>query len=212
LLLVQDPGPTRANQGRGARSRLPPVPREEIAMAAGLLTLACLLWTIGPVPTDVVPINQTDFKIPIRINPARRDEIKELQLYYSMDQGRTWQQTAVATPDSSDFPFHAPTDGTYWFSVCVLDRDNKREPRDINAAPPGQKVLVDTLRPVVRIVSADRQGDEINVAWEIQEDHPELASLRLEYRTPDSPTWLPTNATIPALAIGQIRARIPAAR
>src|SRR5262245_41024324 len=108
-------------------------------MVAGMLAFACLVWTIGPTPTDVVPINQSDFQIPIRIDPARRDEIKELQLFYSTDQGRTWQMIAVATPDSSSFPFHAPADGIYWFSVCVVDKKGNREPRDINSTPAGQK-------------------------------------------------------------------------
>jgi hypothetical protein len=178
-------------------------------MVAGMLTFTCLLWTIGPVPSDVVPINQCDFQIPIRIDPARRDEIKELQLFYSMDQGRTWQQNAVATPDSSSFAFHAPTDGTYWFSVCVVDRKGNREPRDINAQAPGQKVLIDTLRPVIRIVSAERQGDDVTVAWEIQEDHPDFATIKLDYRTPDVQGWVPAGTAIPQMAIGQTRFRIP---
>jgi hypothetical protein len=180
-------------------------------MATGMLTLACLLWTIGPVPADVVPINQGDFQIPIKIDPARRDEIKELQLFYSMDQGRTWQQIAVAAPDSASFPFHAPTDGTYWFSVCVVDRKGNREPRDINAAPPGQKVLIDTLKPVVRIASVERQADDVVVAWEIQEDHPDLATLKLEYRSPDSPSWMWTNGPVTPAVVGQTRIRAPGA-
>ena len=65
-----------------------------------------------------------------------------------------------------------------------------QEPADVSRGPPDQKILIDTVRPVVRIVSAQRQGEDIVVAWEIQEEHPDWTSLKLEYRSLDgSATW-----------------------
>jgi hypothetical protein len=127
----------------------------------------------------------------------------------SADQGRTWHEQAVASPDQEAFPFYAPNDGMYWFSVCVVNHQNKREPEDIYRAPPSQKILIDTLKPVVRIKSANRQGDDVVVDWEIQEDNPDWGSLKLEYRTPDvSPNqW--TMSPVSPMPIGQTRIKVP---
>src|SRR5262249_39239334 len=64
---------------------------------------------------------------------------------------------------------------------------------DIYHSPVGQKIWIDTVKPIVRILSADRAGDEIQVGWEVQEEHPEWTTLRLEYRVGDAPgaAWTP---------------------
>src|SRR5262249_18344227 len=73
--------------------------------------------------------------------------------------------------------------GMYWMKLCAIYRDGTRSPSDISSGPPALKILVDTLKPVVRITSAERQGDGVAVRWEIQEDHPDLASIKMEYRS-----------------------------
>ena len=72
--------------------------------------------------------------------------------------------------------------------LCNVYRDGTRTPSDISKGPPALKILVDTLKPAVRIVSAERQGDGIVVRWEIQEDHPDLGSLKLEYSSAEDAT------------------------
>src|SRR5262249_55270709 len=136
------------------------------------------------------------FKIPITVKQSERAKIKELILYVSDDEGRTWKDTANAPPDKDAFVFYAPHDGVFWFNICVIGQAGNREPPDIYKVPPAQKVLVDTLRPTVNILSAERQGDEISVAWEIQEQNPDLNTLTLEFRTPDAPSWMWYKATV----------------
>jgi hypothetical protein len=177
-------------------------------MAAESLTLAWLLLAVGGAPGDVWPINQRNFQIPIRIDEARRPELKELLLFCSSDQGRTWNQVAVATPDKGAFPFYAPADGIYWFSVCVIDRQGKREPADIYRSPPAQKILIDTVKPTLRITSVERQGEELVVGWEIQDEAPDLNTLKLEFQPADAPPWLWHTAPITPAATGQARLRL----
>jgi hypothetical protein len=157
---------------------------EDDPMGTGTLLLAWLL-AATPAPGDPYPIKERNFRIPIRIDPAHRKDIKELCLFASLDQGKTWQQVAVVLPDQDSFAYYAPSDGVYWFTVCAIDKNGERDPKDVYAVPPNQKILVDTLPPVVRITSAERQGNDVVVNWEMQEEHPDLDSLKLEYRTPD---------------------------
>src|SRR5205807_271464 len=177
-------------------------------MATGTLTLALLALCTAVMPPDVVPMNSRNFEIPIQIVDGQRSKIKELILFVSPDQGATWNEVQVASPDKNAFIFYAPTDGLYWFNICVIDAQGRREPPDIYKSTPRQKVLVDTLQPNLRILSAERQGDDIVVAWEIQEEHPDLVTLKLEHRTPDAPTWMWTPVSINPALSGQARFRV----
>jgi hypothetical protein len=177
-------------------------------MSPGTLTLACLLLTAGQVPSDVWYTNQKNFKVPIDIRPAQRQKLSQLLLYVSDDQGRSWHQQASVTSDKDAFLFYAPNDGQYWLRVAAQDLKGVQEPADISRGPPDQKILIDTVRPVVRIVSAQRQGEDVVVAWEIQEEHPDWTSLKLEYRSLDgSATW--ALAPLEPTAKGQKAIRIP---
>src|SRR5713226_6948191 len=177
-------------------------------MGTATLTLAYLMMAAGGTP-DVWPINQSNIRIPIHIDPIRRPLINALVLYAYSDEGRTWKQVAVATPEQDAFAFYAPNDGTYWFTVTVVDPQGNSEPKDIYKVAPNQKILIDTLKPIVKITAAERQGEDIVVNWEIQEDHPDLATLKLEYRTSDAPAsvWYTAPLTNPPL-IGQARFRL----
>jgi hypothetical protein len=177
-------------------------------MATGTLTLALLALSAAAVPPDVVPINSRNFQIPIHIAEGQRSKIKELILFVSSDQGSTWNEVSVVPPDKDAFVYYAQTDGLYWFNICVVDSQGHREPPDIYRSTPRQKVLVDTLQPSVRILSAERQGEELVVAWEIQEEHPDWATLKLEHRAADGPAWTWTPVSITPALNGQTRFRV----
>ncbi len=176
-------------------------------------TALMLAWVLAgsPQPVKEYHINQHQIRIPISIeSPAQRAEIRELILFMSADEGKTWNQQAVATPDQQAFPFYAERDGSYWFTVCVVNQKGEREPDDIYKAPPSQitKIVVDSLKPLVRIRSAERQGDDLVVSWEIQEAHPDLATLKLEYKPAGTPDAQWTPASIRPQLIGQARFRV----
>src|SRR4051812_24967536 len=93
---------------------------------------------------DVKPveIDTRDFAIPVAVVPGRRNEVKELLLYVSEDEGKSWCLASRVPSDCKEFVFHAGKDGVYWFSVVVIDPQGRQEPKDVTKAPPGQKVLV----------------------------------------------------------------------
>jgi hypothetical protein len=164
-------------------------------MGTGWLAWTCLLLAAGaPAEADdIVPMSQRHFQIPIKIEANRRSEVSSLLLYFSRDQGRSWGFYGRAAPEKGAFDFYAQSDGLYYFSIAVIDKKGHQEPTDIQRSPVGQKILIDTVKPVVKIVSAERSGDEVVVGWEIQEERPEWTSLKLEYRVGDSPNgpWTP---------------------
>jgi hypothetical protein len=178
-------------------------------MAVGTATLAGLLLLVGQAAPDPVPFNQRGFRIPIEFpQPGRRAEIRELILYVSADRGKTWNQEQLVTPDRDHFLFTAPQDGEFWFRVVTVNSQGKQEPENVYNGPPSQRMLIDTRAPVARVVSAQRQGDDIVVAWEAREDHPDLNSLKLEYRTADAPPGVWTAAAVNPTLAGQGRVRV----
>jgi hypothetical protein len=155
-------------------------------MGIGSFAMACVLLAVSAgEPQQEWHMNQTQFKIPIRIKPETHNDISELRLFCSQDEGKTWHQVGVAKPTQDGFLFTAKGDGKYWFSVAVVNQKNIQDPLDPMAAPVGQKIIVDTTKPEVR-VGAERQNDEITAFWEISELYPRPETLRVEYRAADA--------------------------
>jgi len=176
-------------------------------MAYGSLLLASLLLTVGQVPSDVACFNHRNLRVPIGIHPSKRAQISQLVLYVSSDQGKSWHQEAVVPPENDEFLFYAPFDGMYWLRVATVNKQGKQEPEDVTKGAPDQKVLIDTLKPMIRIASARREGDEVAVAWEIQEEYPDSASLKLEYRPVDGPPEQWSSVSVGQKLIDQARVR-----
>ena len=160
-------------------------------MGLGTLTLLTMLWAPGQtLPADVVPFNQAKMEIPIRYDPAKKNEIRDLLLYISRNQGESWEQYYAATPDKDTvFPFTATTDGIYWFQIVIVDKQGRRDPADPKRAPVSPlKVLIDTKPPVVVVKSLETAGDEATVTWEMQEANPDWSKFQIDYRGGES-TW-----------------------
>ncbi len=121
-------------------------------------------------------------RIPINFQDARRNELRELLLFASWDQGRSYQQVASVMPDKSEFAFEARNDGMCWLKVAVTNRLGKQEPDNIQQGPPDRKVVIDTMKPVLRAFTAQRQGEQVAVSWDILEEHFDPQGFRLEYQ------------------------------
>jgi beta-lactamase regulating signal transducer with metallopeptidase domain len=97
-------------------------------------------------PPDVSISNDRNFKIPITVDPSARGNVKEVLLFASADEGRTWNQQATTSPDRDAFNFYAPADGHYWFQVVVVDQHGRRTPADVTKSAPALKVRVATTK------------------------------------------------------------------
>lgn len=182
-------------------------------MAMGSLTLACALLFAAPpgqpaLPPEPYYLNESQFQIPIKVN-QRASELKELLLYVSTDKGQSYSVASRVTPDKAFFVYTAPSDGTYWFTIAVVDRQNRQDPVDVYQAPVMQWVIVDTRKPEIRVTRAEQRDGLVQVQWDVREEYPDLATFRLEYRMPEVPgaQWTPVNVT-PALQ-GEAAFRLP---
>src|SRR5437867_10645067 len=90
---------------------------EEASIAMASAFLASLLLSAGAAEPGFWAMNTPNFTIPISTDANQRANIKELELWSSNDEGKTWQKVASVAPERDSFGFLAPRDGMYWFSL-----------------------------------------------------------------------------------------------
>src|SRR5262245_3191934 len=137
-------GPSAGNRERGNGQAVYPWLGALLALLAGIVTVCHAQTT----PNDIIYTRQALFRIPLVIDKGR-EFLREIQLYVSTDQGRTWYRAGSTTPDAKGFEFRAERDGQYWFTLQTIDRDNRADPLTMQGARPQLKVYVDTQPQVV---------------------------------------------------------------
>ncbi|MGE3803766.1 MAG: hypothetical protein AB7K24_03720 [Gemmataceae bacterium] len=138
---------------------------------------------------DVTYTRQQVFRIPFQTDSGER-RLKQVQLYVSTDQGRSWHPFANVRPDEGYFTFTANRDGLYWFTVRTIDMDNRAFPLTMDTAQPGLKVVVDTQPPVVTLRPFERDG-QAGVEWDVRDDNLDPNTLVIEARAAGRSEWAP---------------------
>src|SRR5262249_6276577 len=155
-------------------------------------TPVCYAQTLGP--DGVYYTRQPAFRIPFQADANDR-RIRQVQLYVSEDQGRTWQQGATARPEDQAFTFQAQRDGVFWFAVRTADADGRHNPATLDQLQATLKVCVDTQPPKVLLQAQPAPAGSVSVEWQVRDDSPlDLDSHRLEYAAANSNQWQPLSA------------------
>ncbi|CAN5903579.1 hypothetical protein BH23PLA1_BH23PLA1_06190 [soil metagenome] len=154
------------------------------------LTLAC--EALAPTAQTTVHAAQAEapivfsrepaFKIPFSVEPADRERIAEVHLYYSADRGLSWERAGSTSPDQIAFPFRASRDGEYWFAVRTRDARGRYFPSGEEEVSPGLKVIVDTTAPSLVVEVLPRRGSAVAIRWEAQDENLDLSTLAVEYQ------------------------------
>jgi hypothetical protein len=170
-----------------------------LAIVVLFLASSWLLLPAGAQETsnDVIYSRFAHFRIPFQAGPGEQ-QLKQLQLFFSTDHGRSWQPSAIAPPEQRHFRFISERDGLYWFAVQTLDHAGRTFPATMEGAQPTLKVIVDTQPPVVTLRQLPARSGQVGVAWEVHDDNLDTAlpdALRLDYRSPGGGAWLPIPRT-----------------
>ncbi len=175
-------------------------------MPARVLWSAVLIGWVGAAPAlgqtpELLFCRQPVFRIPFQIELSEQPRLKEVQLYVSEDQGRTWRYSASAAADQRSFSFKADRDGLYWFAVRTKDTEGRFFPASLDGAKPQLRVLVDTQLPSATLRPLPPKGEQVGVEWEVRDENLDPLSLQLEYRTQNAGNWAPV--LIEPQAVGQ---------
>lgn len=163
------------------------------AVAAGWLGAADL----GREPDGVVYSPHPAFRIPLDLTPQEREQVAAVRLFVSEDEGKSWVLHSDGAPDMKIITFRASKDGSYWFSIALVDRQGNQLPGDIRAVDPGLKVVVDTTKPRLMLKPIKSRSGKSGVRWEIGDENLVPDSLRLAIWESDVTGWLPVEARHP---------------
>jgi hypothetical protein len=164
-----------------------------VLFALGLVALAAPARAQSPEP-DVLYSRYRQFKLPFTLGPGK-ENLKQLYLWVSADQGKSWERAAVAAPEHDHFQYIADRDGLLWFAVQTVDKQDRVYPTNMDGAQPSRRVVVDTQPPVVTLqqLPPPKEG-WVGVSWNIQDDNfdPRVPdSLRLEFKAEGAVGWTP---------------------
>jgi hypothetical protein len=118
------------------------------------------------------------FQIPFWLQVDRLQQTRNVLLYVSRDEGKTWDTVGRTEPSTRHFSYRAPCDGWYLFLIGSEDLAGNRLPATPQL-PADRLVIVDTTRPEISL-HFSREGNNSVVEWRIHEDNPDLGTLRLE--------------------------------
>src|SRR6266403_490690 len=114
-------------------------------MSVGTISMACLMLVAGQVTDDWDFLNQRNLKIPVQIEAARRADLRELLLFRSADQGKSWQQIGKIAPDKDGFNYYGDGDGDgeFWFQIATVSQQGKQDPEglDLVKRKPSRKIV-----------------------------------------------------------------------
>jgi len=146
----------------------------------------------APENSPIIYQKSRQFRVPFTLKPEDAGRRKELQLWSSTDQGKSWAQRGATTPDRPAFTFDAPGDDEYWLAIRSIDQQGNSFPPEDSPIVPSMKVAVDTTPPTVKLELQVRSASLVSVRWEIQEDHIDAAkNPTLEYQLEGSSDWRP---------------------
>src|SRR5262249_48960545 len=88
-----------------------------MVQAASTGSLHCGIGEVaaGRIHGELTCSRTSSFKIPFQVDAGQK--LRELRLFVSDDQGKSYRLAARATPDEKTFVFRAPRDDVYWFTV-----------------------------------------------------------------------------------------------
>ena len=147
----------------------------------------------GQAGADYYPLNVRSLKLDIDYQPERRQEIQQVQLLVSRDEGQTWAVVAAVTPDKDHFVFTADSDGKYWINMVIVYRNGMKEPPDVTRVPPAQKLLIDATQPEVELRKLAWEQGDVVMEWTVRDAYPNDAVTEVAYRAagPIDVGWQP---------------------
>ncbi|MSQ94494.1 MAG: hypothetical protein EXR98_08050 [Gemmataceae bacterium] len=122
------------------------------------------------------------FDLPIKMDAAERLKLQEFRLYMRTP-STPWQLHDRGSATQTKFTCKVPRDGEYWFTLVIVDREGCMDPPDVNLEAPGQRVIVDTVAPVIQVQSWTSPENDMCLRCTVQDANPDHATLKAVCRT-----------------------------
>ncbi len=175
-------------------------------MSLRLVLISILLLLVAASPAraqapEIIWCRQPVFRIPFQIEPGDENRLKEVQLYVKLGEQGTWRLVKTVGPRERHFPFRAENDGLHQFLVRTVDLEGRAYPPRLEDAPPGLRVVVDTVLPQAVLRQLPARGDQVGIEWEVRDEHLDVSSLQVDVRPQGTLAWQPL--AVDPVAFGQ---------
>ena len=137
--------------------------------------------TLGAVK-DVFPTRSRTHMLDIVYPEGKRASVSHVELIVSRDEGQTWATADTVRPDKDHLNLVAKEDGLYFVNLVFYFKDGTRDPKDPGREAAEYKMLIDGTPPVVKIVSATRQGDDVLLDWTAEDKYLNEAATQVLYK------------------------------
>lgn len=156
---------------------------------AGTIALAAVVWFALPRPAagqppgnDYQTMKSRNLAFDLNVDADQKNTIHSIELYVSREDGGVWELGATATPDAKSIPYAAKEDGIYLVNMVIVYKSGVRDPADVTKSAPLQKLLVDSAAPVLKFTTAEKRGDDVHVAWNIEDRNPAHSKTKLDWK------------------------------
>ncbi len=138
-------------------------------------------------PPPVRVVGKRLLSVGVEFKPDKLEKLNEARLFVSRDGGGQYDIGDRITmtdgkPSAPAFSYTAKEDGEYWVQMQLVYKDGAVVPKNPSVIPPAEKVIVDTVKPVVVLTLAEQSGDEVNLEWRIDDRNPADESTRVFYK------------------------------
>lgn len=140
--------------------------------------------------------------VEIPIDRSKLAGKKTLELWYTLDAGKTWTNHGDVDVSKPGAAFLAPRDGRYGFMLIPVGADGKRDLIPTPGDAPEKTVVVDTIPPVVEVLSPN--GGEVLgsarstvIQWAAADANIDpVKGITIEAST-GKDTWIPVAQNVP---------------
>ena len=137
--------------------------------------------TLGAVK-DVFPTRSRTHMLDIVYPEGKRAQVSHVELIVSRDEGQTWAAADSVRPDKDHLNLVAKEDGLYFVNLVFYFKDGTRDPKEPGREAAEYKMLIDGTPPVVKIVGASRQGDDVLLDWTAEDKYLNEAATQVLYK------------------------------
>ncbi|MEM6366265.1 MAG: hypothetical protein AAF745_17690, partial [Planctomycetota bacterium] len=102
--------------------------------------------------------NSNRFSLEYELEAVASSGVQSVELYGSLDAGRTWKRWGADPDVSSPFDIETKGEGVFAYRIVVLGNNGLASPRPLSGDNPDIAVIVDQTLPKIRITSA-RYGE-----------------------------------------------------
>jgi hypothetical protein len=175
---------------------------------AGLASMLGLMRDVHaePLGNDCQVLKGRTLNFDINIEEKEKASIRALELYISRPNGGVWELVNSVPPSAKTIPHTVKDDGPYLINIVTVYTDGSRDPADVTKSAPMQKLLIDSTAPILRNLVAERVGEQIRISWSVDDQHPNDASTKVEWKTQDASeaTWKAVPLTTPDRRSAQV--------